>query len=116
MDSEALERALEDRFLGKSVDECVSALNAAGAGAHRVLADTEELMRDPWVVAHGLSLTREHTGPGLVTTTGPAPRLSRTPVVPGRPAPPVGGDALDVLAEIGMADRLPALSQAQGTM
>ncbi len=116
LDSEALERALEDRFLGKSVDEWVSALNAAGAGAHRVLADTEELMTDPWVVAHGLSLTREHTGPGLVTTTGPAPRLSRTPVVPGRPAPPVGGDALDVLAEIGMEDRLPALSQAQGAM
>ncbi|MFN8638614.1 MAG: CoA transferase [Dehalococcoidia bacterium] len=116
LEGSALEQALEARFLARPVDDWVAALTGAGAGAHRVLTDTEELMTDPWVVAHGLSLTREHVGPGLVTTTGPAPRLSRTPVVPGRPAPPVGGDALDVLTEIGMADRLPALSQAQGAM
>jgi crotonobetainyl-CoA:carnitine CoA-transferase CaiB-like acyl-CoA transferase len=61
-------------------------------------------------------VTREHAGLGRVTTTGPAPRLSRTPVTPGRPAPQVGGDALDVLREIGMEDRLPVLSQAQGAM
>lgn len=112
----ALERALEERFLTRSVADWVSALTNAGAGAHRVLADTQELMTDPWVVSHGLSLTREHTGLGLVTTTGPAPRLSRTPVVPGRPAPPVGGDALDVLREIGLEDRYASLSQAQGAM
>lgn len=111
-----LARTLEEGFRTRPVEHWVPALIAAGAGAHRVLADTEELMGDPWVVAHGLSLTREHSGLGLVTTTGPAPRLSRTPVVPGRPAPQVGGDALDILREIGMADRLEALSQAQGAM
>ncbi len=113
---EALERALEERFAHRSVAEWTAALVQAGAGAHRVLADTDELMADPWVVAHGLSLTRDHDSIGSVTTTGPAPRLSRTPVTPGRPAPPVGGDALEILREIHMEDRLPALSQGQGSM
>jgi hypothetical protein len=37
-------------------------------------------------------------------------------VAPGRPAPPVGGDALDVLRELGIEDRLVALPQGQGAM
>jgi crotonobetainyl-CoA:carnitine CoA-transferase CaiB-like acyl-CoA transferase len=113
---DALAAALEERFRVRPVAAWVAALTAAGAGAHRVLGDTAELMADPWVVSHGLSLTREHDRIGRVTTTGPAPRLSRTPVAPGRPAPPVGGDALDVLRELGIEDRLVALPQGQGAM
>jgi crotonobetainyl-CoA:carnitine CoA-transferase CaiB-like acyl-CoA transferase len=100
----------------RPIDDWVARLTAAGAGAHRVLADTAELMSDPWIVEHGLSLTREHDRIGLVTTTGPAPRLSRTPVTAGRPAPPVGGDALHVLRELGIEDRLSSLPQGQGAM
>jgi crotonobetainyl-CoA:carnitine CoA-transferase CaiB-like acyl-CoA transferase len=111
-----LERALEERFRARDLDGWVASLSAAGAGAHRVLADTAELMEDPWNIEHGLSLTREHERIGRVTTTGPAPRLSRTPVTAGRPAPAVGGDALDVLRELGMEDRLASLPQGQGAM
>jgi crotonobetainyl-CoA:carnitine CoA-transferase CaiB-like acyl-CoA transferase len=63
-------------------------------------------MQDPWVVEHELSATRKHDDIGLVTTCGPAPRLSRTPVHIGRPAPKPGSDAYSILADIGLAERL----------
>ena len=63
-------------------------------------------MSDPWVVSHNLSATREHDEIGLVTTCGPAPRLSRTPVDIGRPAAKPGSDAFDILNDIGLGDRL----------
>ena len=62
-------------------------------------------MADPWVTAHELSLTREHDEMGLVTTCGPAPRLSRTPIRAGQPASKPGSDAYEVLSEIGLTDR-----------
>jgi crotonobetainyl-CoA:carnitine CoA-transferase CaiB-like acyl-CoA transferase len=42
----------------------------------------------------------------MITTIGPPARLSRTPATPGRPVSPPGGDAEEVLAMIGMADKL----------
>jgi crotonobetainyl-CoA:carnitine CoA-transferase CaiB-like acyl-CoA transferase len=58
------------------------------------------------VIAHGLVVTREHRGGDMITTIGPPARLSRTPVTPGRPVSPPGGDAAEVLARVGLADRL----------
>jgi crotonobetainyl-CoA:carnitine CoA-transferase CaiB-like acyl-CoA transferase len=101
-----LERALEPLFRAHTVDHWVSRCVAAGLGAHRCLLDLPELMQDPWVVEHELSATRVHDGIGLVTTCGPAPRLSRTPVHIGRPAPKPGSDAYSILADIGLAERL----------
>jgi crotonobetainyl-CoA:carnitine CoA-transferase CaiB-like acyl-CoA transferase len=83
----------------------VARLTNAGIGAHRYIGDLEELMADPWVTAHELSLTREHDEMGLVTTCGPAPRLSRTPIHVGQPAPKPGSDAYEILSEIGLTDR-----------
>ena len=103
-----LEAALETLFRKRSVDEWVPALTAAGIGATR-FAFARELMEQPWVREHGLSVTREHSGLGLVTTTGPAARLSRTPCVPGRPAPALGEDAASILAEVGLAGELDRL-------
>src|SRR5205814_185856 len=82
----------------------VERLNASGAGAHAVTG-VSEVIEDSWVRAHGLALTREHDDIGLVTTTGPAPRLSRFPVRVGRPAPRPGSDGEEILAEIGMRDQ-----------
>ncbi|MEE8305466.1 MAG: CoA transferase, partial [Candidatus Tectomicrobia bacterium] len=107
-----LERALQRTFRTYNVAHWVSHLTAAGIGAHRCILDLAELMQDPWVVAHGLMATREHDEIGLVTTCGPAPRLSRTPVHIGQPASKPGSDAADILAEIGLADRLEALIDA----
>ena len=68
----------------------------------RVVADFTELMFDSWVKAHGLSLTREHDEIGLLTTCGPAFRLSRTPVQAGHPAPKPGRHAREILEEHGL--------------
>ena len=68
-----------------------------------------ELMRDQWVVAHGLSVTREHDTGETVTTVGPASRLSRTPVQPGRAAPSPGADAEAILRELGRDSELDGL-------
>jgi len=108
----ALEQALAQRFLTNAVDHWVTQCTAVGIGAHRCLLDLSELMQDPWVVAHDLSATREHDEIGLVTTCGPAPRLSATPVRIGCPAPKPGSDAASILAEIGLEHRLDDLIAA----
>jgi crotonobetainyl-CoA:carnitine CoA-transferase CaiB-like acyl-CoA transferase len=103
-----LECALDDRLAAKPVHEWVRLLTAAGIGA-QPLVSAHELMNDPWVVAHGLSVTRLHWGGRTITTIGPPARLSRTPARPGRPAPAPGGDAEAVLSAVGMAGRLDEL-------
>jgi crotonobetainyl-CoA:carnitine CoA-transferase CaiB-like acyl-CoA transferase len=83
----------------------VRLLVEAGIGAH-MLSHVTQLMRDPWAVDHGLSVTRRHHDGSMITTIGPPARLSRTPTMPGRPVSPPGGDAQEVLAMIGMAEKL----------
>jgi crotonobetainyl-CoA:carnitine CoA-transferase CaiB-like acyl-CoA transferase len=102
---EALEQALAQRFADDTVGAWVARLTKAGIGAHRHIGTLDELMADPWVVAHELSLTREHDEMGLVTTCGPAPRLSRTPIRVGAPASKPGSDAYELLSEVGLTDR-----------
>ena len=69
-------------------------------------------MDDPWNRAHGLSITRDHDELGPVTTTGTTPRLSRTPPLPGRPAPKPGADAAGILADAGLLDEWDRLVRA----
>ncbi len=107
-----LEGGLEQRLRGRAVAAWVEMLTPAGIGAHRVVPDVAELMEDPWVRAHGLSITRDHDEIGPITTTGPSPRLSRTPPAPGRPAPKPGSDAAGILAGIGMLGDLDRLVKA----
>jgi len=104
-----LEKALEARLRSRPVAEWVRALTAAGIGAHRLVPDLVELMTDPLVVKRGLAITREHEGFGPITTTAPGVRLSRTPMVVGRPAAKPGTDAASVLAEIGLGSELDRL-------
>jgi len=106
---EALPSALEKRMREKTVDAWVSLLNAAGVPAQRVVNEVIDLMTDPIVLAHGLSLTRFHQDFGPVTTTGPGALLSRTPLSVGRPSPRPGTDAASVLEEIGLGGELERL-------
>jgi len=103
-----LEAALAARFAARPAAEWVSRLTAAGIGAQPVISATE-LMQDPWVIAHGLSVTREHPSGERITTIGPPARLSRTPAIPGRPVSAPGADAAEILAGIGLAHRLDEL-------
>jgi crotonobetainyl-CoA:carnitine CoA-transferase CaiB-like acyl-CoA transferase len=102
---ERLEAQLEAAFRAKPSDEWARLLVEAGIGAH-TMSHVTQLIGDPWAVAHGLSVTRRHHDGSMITTIGPPARLSRTPVTPGRPVSPPGGDAKEVLAMIGMADKL----------
>ena len=104
----ALEAALEKCFAKRPAAEWVDALIAAGIGAQRLVPATA-LMSDPWVIAHGLSLTRPDASGDAITTIGPPFRLSRTPVVPGTLVAPPGADGADVLASHGMSDRIDEL-------
>jgi crotonobetainyl-CoA:carnitine CoA-transferase CaiB-like acyl-CoA transferase len=104
----SLAAPLEACFRAKTASEWVRLLVEAGMGAH-TLGQVTQLMHDPWVMAHGLSVTRPHRDGAMITTIGPPARLSRTPVVPGRPVSPPGGDAAEVLAMLGMADQLSEL-------
>ena len=101
----ALGASMEERLQGSSVDTWVGRLTEAGLSAQKLITDVKELMGNPWVVSHGLSLTREHDEIGPVTTCGPSPRLSRTPVRAGRPAPKPGSDAKEILDQHGLGGR-----------
>jgi crotonobetainyl-CoA:carnitine CoA-transferase CaiB-like acyl-CoA transferase len=110
LDGAALERFLEERLAQGTVAGWVERLQAAGAGAH-ALVPVSALASDPWVLAHGLSLTREQPDGGTVTTIGTPARLSRTPMTPGRPVRAPGADAPEILGRLGLRDRLDALVQ-----
>ena len=75
-----LEAALAARFAASPATAWVSRLTAAGIGPQPVISATR-LMQDPWVIAHGLSVTREHTNGERITSDRPL-ELSRTPVIP----------------------------------
>ncbi len=104
----ALASALEARIKRHNVAYWLAVLYKADIGAHRIEMSLADLMQDPLVRARGLSITREHEGFGQITTTAPSVRMAGMPPVPGRPAKP-GSDALSVLSEIGMRDRLEIL-------
>ena len=108
LDGLDLEPHLEASFGSKLAGEWIRLLVEAGLGAH-TLGRVTQLMQDPWAVAHGLSVTRRHSDGSMITTIGPPASLSRTPAVPGRPVSPPGGDAEEILAMIGMADKLDEL-------
>lgn len=97
---QALAPLLQARFGEHPAQHWVDRLVALGAGAH-ALTSVGELMADPWVRSHGLSITRHHPGLGDVTTVGPVARLSRTPLRAGRAVSPPGGDRDSVMAELG---------------
>ena len=106
-----LERALEACLVAEPRELWINRLRAAGIGA-AAIARVEDLMEDPWVRAHGLSLTQAIPGLGNMRMPGVAARLSRTPLRIGEPVHPVGSDAPAVLARIGLADRLDELLEA----
>jgi crotonobetainyl-CoA:carnitine CoA-transferase CaiB-like acyl-CoA transferase len=105
---EGLESFLEERLARDTAARWVERLTGVGVGAHMLVA-ADALKNDPWAQAHGLVLTRDHQGVGAWTTIGPTLRLSRTPLQPGRPSPPLGTDLPAVLEEVGMGDQLDAL-------
>ncbi|MGH3271889.1 MAG: hypothetical protein ACRDN1_22905, partial [Trebonia sp.] len=88
----------------------VARLAGAGIAAHAVVP-VAELMTDAVARARGLSVTQEVAGVGSCTMPGVSPRLSGTPALVGHPPHRPGEDAGQVLASVGLADRLDALER-----
>lgn len=97
-----LEKKIENVMISETVTNNVTLMKSLDISAHRIVDRASDLLEDKWVSSHGLSITREHEGLGTITTTGPAPRLSLTPVRAGRPAPKPGADAREILGGIGL--------------
>ena len=109
---DALVAQLESSIGEHSVDVWVRRLAAADIGVSPVIGDVRKLMEDPWVIEHGMSVTREHDEIGVVTTNGPAVRMSRSPVIPGFAAPKPGSNAPAILESFGLGDRFDALVES----
>lgn len=107
-----IETALASVFATTTVDAAVSKVLAAGVGAHPVRGVPEN-MESEWLTGRGVSITRQHDGPGRVRTTGPSPKLSRTPVRPGAPASAPGADGPAVLQEFGLSEERAGLVAAR---
>ncbi|MDE3076475.1 MAG: CoA transferase, partial [Chloroflexota bacterium] len=107
----SLEPALESAFCSRPAADCVALLTQAGIAAQAVVGKAE-LMQEPWARASGLSLTQVASEVGEVVMPGVPVRLSRTPMRPGHAAGRPGGDAESILAELGLADQIPALERA----
>jgi crotonobetainyl-CoA:carnitine CoA-transferase CaiB-like acyl-CoA transferase len=106
----ALEQALEAAFATAAAREVTARLRAAGVAAH-VVVPIAEVMADPVARERGLSVTQEVAGAGSCTMPGVSPRLSDTPALVGRPPVRPGASAREVLAPVGLADRLDALER-----
>ena len=106
----ALEAALEDAFAADTARDVAARLADAGVAAH-VVVPIADLMTDAVVRARGLSVTQEVAGVGSCTMPGVSPRLSDTPALVGHPPHRPGEDARQVLASVGLADRLDALER-----
>ena len=101
---------LEGRFLEQPVAAWVERLRAAGVSAQAVVS-LPDLMTDPWVREHGLSVSQCSEEVGEVTYPGRSVQMSDTPVRLGPPARQPGADGPAVLAEIGLADAVEKLER-----
>ena len=110
LDGDALERALSARFAEGPVTHWVERLTAAGVSAQAVVK-LSDLMADPWVCAHGLSVSQSSEEAGDVTYPGSSIAMSGTPVQPGPPVRQPGADGPEVLAEVGLGDAVEALER-----
>ncbi|WP_313806696.1 CaiB/BaiF CoA-transferase family protein [Sphingobium sp.] len=94
---------LERVFAGESSQKWVSRLRAVGIAALSV-ATVEEAMEDERAKKLGLSVVRFHPDVGEVRLTGPASRLSRTPVKLTAPTSLPGTGTQKVIDELGLSD------------
>jgi crotonobetainyl-CoA:carnitine CoA-transferase CaiB-like acyl-CoA transferase len=104
-------RDLETAFAQRPVAHWVDCLRQAGISAQAVV-NLPDLMREPWVREHGLSISQTSDEAGDVTYPGASVNLSATPMRVGPAARRPGADAYDVFSEIGSTDMIPALKRA----
>ena len=97
-----LKQAVEARFAELPAAVWGDRLRLAGVSAHAVVP-VAELMVDPWIRSHGLSVTQTVEDVVDVTMPGLSVRLSDTPMRLGGPPHQPGSDAEAMLQELGIA-------------
>jgi crotonobetainyl-CoA:carnitine CoA-transferase CaiB-like acyl-CoA transferase len=93
---------LDAIFAGRTIDDWVETLQAAGVPVGRV-RHIEEMPFDQHVLEEGLVVQNEHPTLGQVRVLGVPIQLSATPFAADRPSPAFGGHVRQILTEIGFA-------------
>jgi crotonobetainyl-CoA:carnitine CoA-transferase CaiB-like acyl-CoA transferase len=106
---------LADSFRTKPRNYWLTTLAAVGLSVTEH-ASLPELFSDQVARAAGLVVNRYHPGLGPVDHGGPVARLSRTPILLGRPAPVYGAESREILGEIGYGNSEIERLEADGTV
>ena len=87
----------------RSAEEWLERLDAEAVPSAPVLTRTQ-LLSHPQVLANGIVAENAHPAAGRLRQARPAARFSATPAAPSRPAPALGADTREVLAEAGLSE------------
>ncbi|MBV8868723.1 MAG: CoA transferase [Acetobacteraceae bacterium] len=87
----------------RGAEDWLERLTAEGVACAPVLTRTQ-LLSHPQVLANGIVARIEHPAAGLLRQARPAARFSVTEAPPGRPAPALGAETREVLAEAGLSE------------
>ncbi len=98
----AMNAAIEARLAAGTSDYWIAKLNAAGVPCDRVKT-LPEVFADPQIIEQEMVVKAEHTGHGEVEMLGFPIKFAEAPCRLYRPAPDLGADTDDVLAELGYA-------------
>ncbi len=89
----------------RSAEEWLERLTAEGVACAPVLTRTQ-LLSHPQVLANGIVVEIAHPVAGPLRQSRPAARFSTTEAAPGLPAPALGADTREVLAEAGLPEAM----------
>ncbi len=105
----------QEALRARGAEEWLERLTAHGVPCAPVLTRTR-LLSDPQVLANGTVVEAAHPAAGRLRQARPAARFSETPAEPGRrPAPALGADTREVLAEAGLSEAaIKALAPQRG--
>jgi formyl-CoA transferase len=112
---DALARDIEALLAAKNTAYWVEALLAAGVAVGPVNT-YDEMLRDPHLVARGVTTVVEHPTLGPLDALSSALRLSTTPPQIRRPAPLFGQHSAQVLGEFGIGAEEVRAMQASGAV